>query len=147
MRRSMSESEVRGRWCERAGWGGLLLWLVGGLVLESFHGLKAPLYLEDALRRQMWTLAHAHGTLLSALCLVLPLTRRMRELAWRHARRADVLRAVGSQTVALGFVLGGAWHSEGDPGIAIFLVPAGGIAFAAAIVIAVTGERERGDLI
>ena len=43
-----------------------------GITVETLHGFKAGLYLDvsNQTRRLMWTLAHAHGTLLSVLNLV-----------------------------------------------------------------------------
>ncbi len=52
------------------GWTLLALFLPLGVVLESLHALKVPVYLDSAMRREMWTLAHAHGNLLGILCLV-----------------------------------------------------------------------------
>src|SRR4051795_4207629 len=51
----------------RLGWWGLLLFLSLGIALEALHGFKAGFYLDPAhrLRRLLWTLAHAHGTLLA----------------------------------------------------------------------------------
>src|SRR5580765_6607361 len=53
------------------GWWSLLVFLTGGLILESLHGLKSQAYLgvHQEMRRLMWTLAHAHGTLLSVVNL------------------------------------------------------------------------------
>ena len=47
------------------GWWGLLLFLSLGIGLETLHGFKIGGYLDPAyrVRRDMWTLAHAHGTL------------------------------------------------------------------------------------
>src|SRR5438132_13795647 len=49
------------------GWWGLLVFLSLGIGLETLHGFKAGFYLDPAqrLRRLLWTLAHAHGTLLA----------------------------------------------------------------------------------
>ena len=52
------------------GWALLALFLPLGLTLEALHALKLPVYLDSAMRREMWTLAHAHGNLLGILCLV-----------------------------------------------------------------------------
>ena len=51
----------------RVGWGALALFAASGLVLEAFHGLKLGFYLDLAneTRRLMFTLGHAHGTLLA----------------------------------------------------------------------------------
>src|SRR6266849_1290438 len=49
------------------GWIGLLVFLSLGGVLEALHGFKIGAYLDLAhkVRREMWTLAHAHGALLA----------------------------------------------------------------------------------
>ena len=60
------------------GWWTLLVFLVLGIVLEGLHSLKAGLYLDasNETRRLLWTLSHAHGTLLAlvhvAFALSLP---------------------------------------------------------------------------
>ncbi len=56
----------------RVGWWFLLKMLSLGITLETLHGAKAGVYLDlsNQTRRQMWTLAHAHGTLLSVPNLV-----------------------------------------------------------------------------
>jgi hypothetical protein len=115
------------------GWG-LVVWLVGGIVLEALNGFKLAPYLEDGLRRQMWTLAHAHGTLLSLVGVVLAWAGPIASLPAPRARWCDRLFATGAVLLPLGFLLGGAWHSESDPGIAILLVPAGGLLAAAGLV-------------
>src|SRR5437762_12935495 len=72
-------------WCLFVGLGGVLAWLCGGLVLEAFHGFKVVAYLDDHVRRETWTLAHAHGTLLSLLCVVLWLLAPSLRLTPREA--------------------------------------------------------------
>src|SRR5690349_18627153 len=49
------------------GWWGLVVFVMLGIALETLHGFKVGFYLDSAhrLRRLLWTLAHAHGTLLS----------------------------------------------------------------------------------
>ena len=51
------------------GWWGLLVFLGLGIALETLHGFKIGFYLDPAhqLRRLLWTLAHAHGTLVSVV--------------------------------------------------------------------------------
>src|SRR4051812_30811291 len=55
----------------RFGWWSLLVFLALGIVLETLHGFKVGAYLDvsNETRRLMWTLAHAHGTLLSLIHL------------------------------------------------------------------------------
>ncbi len=123
----------RATWCARTcGWG-LFSWLLGGIALEAFNGFKLAPYLEDPIRRQMWTLAHTHGTLLSLVGVVLAWAGPIGSLPPGRARVCDRLFAVGAVLLPLGFVLGGIWHSEADPGIGILLVPAGGLLAAGGI--------------
>jgi len=92
-----------------------------GLLLETLLAYKAPAYLGDLQRRELFRLAHAHGTLLG---VVLVLTA-----VWARGRAASLSRPAllalraGSVSMPLGFLLAGIWHPEGDPGWAIWLVP------------------------
>src|SRR6516165_8669463 len=51
------------------GWICLLIFLSFGGVLEALNAFKIGAYLDLAhkVRREMWTLAHAHGTLLALM--------------------------------------------------------------------------------
>lgn len=149
-RRSQSESSAPPPaagpprpWCLPVGLWGLAFWLLGGLALETLHGFKATLYLEDPVRRELWTLAHAHGTLMSAVCLLLALLAPRLALAPARARRADRLFAGAAVLLPAGFLLGGIGHSESDPSLAILLVPAGALAAAAALVLLASGLSRR----
>src|SRR6516162_5777746 len=53
----------------RIGWWSVLVFLTLGIALELLHGFKAGWYLDvsNSTRRLMFTLAHAHGTLLGLL--------------------------------------------------------------------------------
>lgn len=124
---------------------GLTLWLASGVVLEGLHAWKSPAYLEDPVRRLMLTLAHAHGTLLSALTLLLTLSvLPALALSRPWSRRAERLFALGAVLLPLGFLLGGLRHPEGDPGWGIALVPVGAASCLAALAIATWGTRRRG---
>ena len=115
------------------------LWLLAvslplGLTLEALHAWKVQVYLGSALRRELWTLAHAHGNLLGILCLVAALLgpRVFGDEVAR--RRMERLLAAGAVLMPLGFLLGGVMNSEGDPSFAILLVPVGGVLVFAALV-------------
>ena len=54
----------------RFGWIAMLVFVLLGLALEGLHGFKVAWYLEHETRRMMWTLAHAHGVLLSLVVIV-----------------------------------------------------------------------------
>ena len=113
------------------GWWLLAVSLPLGVTLEALHGLKVEAYLASQTRRELWRLAHAHGTLLGILCLVFG------ALAERHiapsARRTVAWQlAWGAIAMPLGFFFGGILNSEGDPSVGIVLVPVGaGLLFAA----------------
>jgi len=126
----VDESGEISRLHARVGWWALLLFVTLGVALETLSGFKVGLYLEvaNSTRRLMWTLAHAHGTLLSVLNIVFGLTLAQaprwtapgRRLASRCLRGALVL-------MPLGFFLGGVRVHGGDPGLGILLVPPGAL--------------------
>jgi hypothetical protein len=111
----------------RFGWTAITLFLSLGAVLETLHLFKAPLYVEAPLRRELWTLAHAHGTLFGlvnvgfAACVATVLPE---ERARRHVSRPLL---AGSLLLPLGFLLGGIGNAEGDPSPSIVLVPFGAL--------------------
>ena len=113
------------RVCLIHGWIMVTLFLTMGLVLESFHLVKLPFYVDVHLRRELWTLAHAHGTLLGAITILFGLSVARLERVRGLAAAGKLLRA-GSVLVPLGFLLGGVGNSEGDPSLFILLVPTGG---------------------
>jgi hypothetical protein len=96
-----------------------------GLILEALHLFKSPFYLEVTLRRDLWTLAHAHGTLLGLIVVVIGYSARS-FLLNADARRTPLnLVRAASVLVPCGFFLGGVGASEGDPSLFILLVPFG----------------------
>ena len=123
--------------CLRTGIWLLAVSLPLGLSLEALHAMKVQVYLGSALRRELWTLAHAHGNLLGILCLVFALLGG-RIVDDRARARVDRLLAVGAVLMPLGFLLGGVLNREGDPSLGITLVPLGGAFVFAALVIAGT---------
>lgn len=125
----------------RFGWCILLVYLVLGIILESFHGFKIGLYLDvsNETRRHMWTLAHAHGTLIAlvnlAFCAALP----KMELEPRALALASVCLLIAGVFMPLGFLLGGVVIYGGDPGLLILLVPPSGAAFALGVGLTALG--------
>ena len=117
----------------RAGWLLLAISLPFGVTLEALHGFKVQAYLASDMRREMWRLAHAHGTLLGILCLVSGL---LAEAHIAEAVRPRVLAMIrwGAVLMPLGFFLGGVLNSEGDPSLGILLVPAGALLLVVALV-------------
>ena len=114
----------------RFGWLTLLVFLTLGLVLEALHGFKVQAYLSvmNETRRLMWTLAHAHGTLLGLAHLGFAFTAQCNPV-WTARPRAVASYALVAANVLMpgGFFLGGVWVYAGDPGLGILLVPVGGI--------------------
>jgi len=108
------------------GWWSLLLFLSLGASLEVMHGFKLGFYLSVAndTRRLMWTLAHAHGTLLSIVHIAFAATVGLGgagDPAWRRA--ASKLLIAAGILLPLGFFLGGLVVWGGDPWIGVLLVP------------------------
>ena len=120
-----------------AGWLAVLLFLTLGAVLEALHGYKIGWYLDvgNSARRLMWTLAHAHGTLLGMLNILFALT--VRHLAWAGGSRRVASVALLGATLLLpgGFFLGGITIYAGDPGLGILLVPVGGLGLLVAVAL------------
>jgi hypothetical protein len=117
-------------------WWSLLCFLSLGIFLEALHGLKIEWYLEPAFetRRLMWTLGHAHGTLLAlvhaafAMCVHMTLKNvQERNVANRLHRWASPCLIGSSVLLPGGFLLGGVFLYAGDPGLGIFLVPVGAL--------------------
>jgi hypothetical protein len=103
------------------GWMGIAVWMTFGLLLEGLLGYKIPAYLSDAQRRELFQLAHAHGTLLNVVLVAAALCAKNFTLEISTAARI-ALRA-GTILMPLGFLLAGVSHTESDPGFAIWLVP------------------------
>jgi hypothetical protein len=112
----------------RLGWWSLLVFLGLGIVLEALHGFKIGFYLDlaNATRRHLWTLAHAHGTLLSLVNLVFAMTLRLFcDGSERWIAQASAALIGASILLPAGFFLGGAVIYAGDPGLGVLLVPVG----------------------
>jgi hypothetical protein len=103
------------------GWLGIALWMTFGLLLEGLLGYKIPAYLADSQRRELFQLAHAHGTLLSIVLIVAALCAK--SFAIEIPRLAQIALRLGTAVMPVGFLLAGISHPEGDPGMAIWLVP------------------------
>ena len=126
------------------GWASVAVWMAFGLLLEGLLGFKIPPYLDDLQRRELFRLAHTHGTFLGVVLVVAALCGgRGAALPPRSARAA--LRA-GSLVMPVGFLLAGLWHPEGDPGLAIWLVPPGALlVIFGAIVMALASRNRSSD--
>ena len=114
----------------RFGWWTLLVFLSLGVTLEALHGFKAGIYLDvsNSVRRLMWTLAHAHGTLLALVNVGFAFTANLRQ-GWSPRPRAFASASLMSATILIpgGFFLGGMVIHANDPGLGIVLVPVGAV--------------------
>lgn len=135
------------RWHLRVGWWSLLAFLTLGLLLEGLHGFKVGWYLDVAhgTRRLLWTLAHAHGTLLSILNLLFAVTLSLGPETGEGSRRLASRSLVGATVLMpVGFFLGGLSTFAGDPGLAVVLaIPGGFLLFLAVLVVAVQISRSK----
>jgi hypothetical protein len=126
----------------RVGWWTLLVFLALGLVLEGLHGFKVRSYLDvsQQTRRLMWTLGHAHGTLLGLVNLAFAATLRWQP-AWsaRAARQASRWLLGATACLPAGFVLGGLDVHAGDPGLGIVLAGLGGLMLLVAVLLTALG--------
>jgi hypothetical protein len=122
----------------RFGWLSLLLFLSLGLALEILHGFKVQAYVNivNETRRLMWTLAHAHGTLLGLAHLGFAFSITCTP-AWTPRPRIIASSSLVAASVLMpgGFFLGGIWVYAGDPGLGILLVPAGGVLLFVAVLL------------
>jgi hypothetical protein len=124
----------------RFGWWGLFLFAGLGLVLESLNGLRVDYYMNVAndTRRHMFTLAHAHGTLLSlvnlgfAFTVAAPFGERIRNVKTPSACLLGALILLPA-----GFFTGGLVIYDGDPGLGIVMVPVGALLLIVAALLVV----------
>jgi hypothetical protein len=107
------------------GWISLAAWIVFGILIEGLSGFRSPALLDDSIRRDMFRLAHAHGTLLNLVLIVAAICARL-DLVRLGAIASLALRSAVVLLPA-GFLLAGIWHFKDDPGLAIMLVPVGGV--------------------
>ena len=124
------------------GWWSLVVCSILGVALEVVHGFKLDLYLNvtQETRRLMWTLAHAHGTLLSLVHIAFAVTLKALDVSdLRWAQIASVLLTAGGILLPAGFLLGGLMTFDGDPGLGIILVPLGAICVVSAFTITAAG--------
>ena len=120
----------------RLGWWMLFVFLTMGLALEIMHGLKTRLYLDvsSESRRLLWTLPHAHGTLLGLVNIAFASSLTAvegPEPSWR--RSASRLLLWGSLLLPTGFFLGGLVVHGSDPWIGVLLSPVGAVLLIAGV--------------
>lgn len=116
----------------RVGWTSLTAWALVGMLLEAAHGLKLARYLDDALTRELCTLAHAHGVGLALVTIVVG-ELGLPRLDEGSARA--VARTVAACAIAIpsSFLLATLGHTESDPGLAIWIVPVAALALVVAL--------------
>ncbi len=128
------------------GWWSLLVFLTLGFILEALHAFKVGAYLDvsNSTRRLMWTLAHAHGTLLALVNIAFGLTLQWLP-AWEPRLRDFASTCLIAATLLIpgGFFLGGAYIHAGDPGIGIFLLPLGALLLFIGVLLTARGFAER----
>ena len=109
----------------RQGWIGIAFWMSFGLLVEGLIGFRAPVYLQDPVRRELFRLAHTHGTVLSMLLLIVVVYLAKNFIVPPLAALWSL--RIGTILMPVGFLLGGIWHYESDPGTLIFFAPVGGL--------------------
>ena len=117
------------RRCRRFGWTSLAAWSLFGLALEAAHGFKLAVFLDDDLRHTLLRLAHAHGVVLALVVLAFGsgAAALQGQDAPDKAHRTGALLRAGALVVPLGFALSAIKPHEGDPGLAVLLVPVGAV--------------------
>jgi hypothetical protein len=109
----------------RQGWISLAAWIVFGLLIEGLIGFRSPVLLDDSTRRDMFRLAHAHGTLLNLVLIAAAICARLDLI------RLGSITSLGLRSAVVllpaGFLLAGIWHFKDDPGLGILLVPIGAV--------------------
>ena len=123
----------------RFGFWTLFVFLTLGLVLETLHGFKVDWYVGVAsqTRRLMFTLAHAHGTLLGLVHIAFGLALGAHGTDSRPwLRIASPCLFAAGVLLPGGFLLGGIVIYAGDPGLGILLVPLGALCAMVAIFLA-----------
>jgi hypothetical protein len=121
-------------------WPSLAFWIAFGLLVEGFIGWRTPSIMDDSLRREMFRLAHAHGTLLNLLLIAAAICARL-DLLRVGALALFALR-FSVIILPLGFLLGGIWHFQSEPGLGVWLVPAGAVLLLWFAVVASLGGRK-----
>ena len=125
----------------------LLVFLSLGMILETLHGFKFSFYLDvdQETRRLMWTLAHAHGTLLALVHFAF-VTTVVSLKDWTGPSRVLSSRSLTAASVLmpLGFLLGGFGAVEGDPGTGVLLVIPGGTLLFVSILLAALAAFRHG---
>jgi hypothetical protein len=128
------------------GWSALLVFLSMGAFLEVLHGFKLGFYLDPdyRLRRELWTLAHAHGTLLGLIQIAFA-AGLMHFGHWTAGglKLTSFFLLDAALLIPLGFFLGGLAPTEGDPWLGIVLVPIGALLLFIAVALIIRSGTGR----
>ena len=127
------------------GWCGLLIFLSVGGFLETLHGFKIGFYLDPThkLRRELWTLAHAHGTLLALVNVGFALgVAHFGHWTASRLKLTSFFLVDALVLIPTGFFLGGVAHSESDPSLGVLLVPVGALLLFVAIGLIILSARQ-----
>jgi ABC-type iron transport system FetAB permease component len=126
----------------RQAWISLAVWIAFGILLEGFSAFRSAVLLDDYIRRDMFRLAHSHGTLLNLLLVSAAICARLDLIRLRRSSSISLRTSV--VLLPLGFFLAGVWHFKDEPGLAILLVPVGAVLLlVAAIQISLTLPKHR----
>jgi hypothetical protein len=102
------------------------------------HGFTVGYYLDPnaKLRRELWRLAHAHGTLLGLIHIAFAagLVRFGLRIAGR-LRLVSFFLIDAVVLIPLGFFLGGLAPTESDPWVGVYLVPIGALLLFVAVTL------------
>ncbi len=131
-----------------AGWCLLLVFLSLGAFLEYLHGFKKGFYLDPQhhVRRDMWRLAHTHGTLLGLIQIVFALcVPRFGRWTAGRIKLASFFLLDAAVLIPLGFFLGGLFPTEADPWLGVLLVPPGALLLFIAVVLVILSARAERD--
>lgn len=112
---------------------GVAFWMSFGLLLEGLIAFRIPDYLSDPVTREMFRLAHAHGTLLSLVLVAIGLTGKAGYISTPSFGKMAL--HIGSVVMPVGFMLGGIGNYESDPNPLVFFAPLGGIMVIFGVVI------------
>jgi len=118
----------------RFGWWSLFVFVLLGTVLEGLLGFKWIPYVIGDIRRMMWTLAHAHGTLLGLVHIAFALTVHSGAGTMPHRWISPSL-ITASILLPGGFFAGGIFPFENDPDVGVWVVPLGACFMIAAVLL------------
>jgi hypothetical protein len=109
----------------RQAWISLAIWIAFGILLEGFSAFRSAVLLDDYVRRDMFRLAHSHGTLLNLVLITAAICARLDLI--RLSRSSSISLRTSVVILPVGFFLAGIWHFKDEPGLAILLVPVGAV--------------------